>query len=226
MKSRYRNLVASSLAVAMGVVLAAAGGLGFSSSLTPGLVRHLEGRHGSGVRARLEGWVAFIRTAPGYRPATPVRPTLEAVNNFFNRIPSEYDINLWGVEEYWATPAETLAVNGADCEDYALSKYFSLKELGVAVGSLRLVYARVEGQTAAHMVLAYFPDPRAEPLIMDNLDGRVLAGTARPELTPVYMFNDEDLLYFQQGASTVRMDPFQHRKWKEYLEKLAREQKF
>jgi predicted transglutaminase-like cysteine proteinase len=34
--------------------------------------------------------------------------------------------DLSGVEDCWATPAEMLSINGADCEDFAIDKYFTL----------------------------------------------------------------------------------------------------
>ena len=185
-----------------------------------------ERQFGAGVRDRLEGWKTFIgsvskagpdRTSDGQPEA------LRPVNGFFNRLPSTTDAALWGAEEYWATPAEALSINGADCEDYAIAKYFALKELGVPVTRLRMVYARQAQSPEAHMVLAYYPEPRADPLILDILDGTITPASRRPDLTPVYSFNDDDLLLVRPGGTDVRVDTFSHRKWKELLEKLNRE---
>lgn len=215
------------VASAIGFVLARAADLGFSRSVTPGLISELERRFGDGARARIERWKAFVRdetARSGPAAGNPqAGPALRSVNAFFNEVPAATDLSLWGAEEYWATPAEMLAVNGADCEDFAFAKYFSLKELGMPVGRLRLVYVRTPQSAVAHMVLAYYPEPRADPLILDNLDGRIVAASARPELTPVFSFNDDDLLYYQDGASTVRLDPSVYRKWGDYLRKLERE---
>ena len=174
------------------------------------------------MRTRLEGWKAFVRESGAARRPGEDR-LLQPVNRFFNRVPSVTDIGHWGVEDYWATPSETLASNGADCEDYAIAKYFTLKELGVPISRLRLVYARTWRSRVAHLVLAYYPDARADPLILDNLEGSIQPASDRPDLIPVYTFNDEDLLWPQEGGNTVRLSAASNRKWKDVLDKLERE---
>ncbi len=208
--------------------IAAAASLGFSRSVTPGLIVHFERLFGSGVRGRLEGWKDFVRATAGRsdveRKATAETDLLQPVNRFFNRLSSVTDLAHWGVEDYWATPAETLSSNGADCEDYAIAKYFTLKELGIPIARLRLVYARTWRARGAHLVLAYYPEPQADPLILDNLQGSIERASERPDLIPVYSFNDEDLLYPQPGVPTVRYSPTtSNRKWKDVIDKLARE---
>jgi predicted transglutaminase-like cysteine proteinase len=208
------------------VVFAASAELGFSRSVTPGLIARLERQFGRGASKRLEGWKAYVRDTA--RPEATARPAgddglLRSVNRFFNRVQSVTDLAHWGVEDYWATPSETLASNGADCEDYAIAKYFTLKELGVPISRLRLVYAKTWHSRNAHLVLAYYPEPRADPLILDNLEGNIRPASDRPDLIPVYTFNDEDLLWPQAGAPTVRLSATSNRKWKDVLEKLERE---
>src|SRR6185503_13896119 len=82
--------------------------LGFSRSMTPGLIAFREKEFGGGARTRLEGWKAFVRGAGAARQPGEDR-LLQPVNRFFNRVPSVTDIGHWGVEDYWATPSETLA---------------------------------------------------------------------------------------------------------------------
>jgi len=205
----------------LAALAASAAELGFSRSVTPGLVAHLERKHGGGSRGRIEGWQTYIRGA-----ATAPGAPLNAVNRFFNRIPGVEDPILWGADDYWATPAETLAINGADCEDYALAKYYALKELGVPVSRLRLVYATTRRARTAHMVLAYYEDPRGEPLILDNLEAAIRPASERPDLIPVYAFNDEDLLVSRPGQPELRASPASSRKWREFREKLERELAF
>lgn len=201
--------------------------VGFSRSVTPGLVKHLQGRFGEGVRERLLEWNTLVQRLAARlersRATAGEREALRLVNDFFNRVPSRTDRELWGVEEYWATPAETLAINGADCEDYAFSKYFTLKELGVPVARLRLVYARNTKISEAHMVLAYYPDPNADPLILDILENDIRAASDRPDLIPVYTFNDDDLQFLQQGAPPLILESSSHRKWRDLLKRLQRE---
>ena len=219
--------MAACLVLLAATAFAAAGELGFSRSVTPGLIAHFERLFGRGARAGLEGWKEFVRDNAGRavqaRGKSAETDLLRPVNGFFNRLPSVTDLAHWGVEDYWATPAESLASNGADCEDYAIAKYFTLKELGVPVMRLRLVYATTWRSGSAHMVLAYYPDPGADPLIMDNLEGSIQPASDRPDLTPVYIFNDDDLQFLKQGAPAVSFDVQSIRRWRELLLKLARE---
>jgi predicted transglutaminase-like cysteine proteinase len=122
---------------------------------------------------------------------------LDAINAWFNRrVIFRTDDAASGEADHWASPLETLHAGHGDCEDYAIAKYFSLVAVGTPVARLRLVYVRaqVAGNDAqAHMVLAYYAQPNAEPLILDNLVTSVRPASRRPDLTPVFSFNSEGL---------------------------------
>jgi hypothetical protein len=70
------------------------------------------------------------------------------------------------------------------------------------------------------MVLAYYPRPDAEPLILDNLDDRVRLASNRQDLAPVYSFNEEDVVLTSTGQRTT---PQQIRAWRALLDRLNRE---
>ena len=95
---------------------------------------------------------------------------LSAVNDFFNgRIKWVPDIDNWGQDDYWATPLETMARRKGDCEDFSIVKFVSLLLAGVEMDKLRMTYVKAQTGGAysktyvAHMVLAYYPTPSAEP---------------------------------------------------------------
>jgi predicted transglutaminase-like cysteine proteinase len=130
---------------------------------------------------------------------------LKPLNDFFNqRIAFRDDSITWGKIDYWASPLETLDRGQGDCEDYAIAKYFSLLATGVPESKLRLVYVRamLDGRPQAHMVLAYYTQPNAEPLILDNLQPEVRPASARPDLAPVFSFNSEGLWQGVGGSSS------------------------
>lgn len=148
---------------------------------------------------------------------------LRAVNDFFNRrLAYKEDIDNWGVEDYWASPLESLGKGAGDCEDYAIGKYFALVALGMPHERLRLVYVRASiaeapGGVVAHMVLAYYPQADAEPLVLDNLQPEIRPAGRRPDLMPVFSFNAEGLW---QGVGSIRAngDPMARlSKWREAL---------
>lgn len=121
---------------------------------------------------------------------------LEAVNTFFNRrIVFAEDVDVWGQADYWASPLEALAQGRGDCEDYAIAKYFTLLATGMPTARLRLVYVRAQvgADAQAHMVLAYYAQANADPLILDNLITALRPASRRPDLTPVFSFNSDGL---------------------------------
>lgn len=180
-------------------------------------------RWGRDVLPRLKQWQRLVRDQQAANAVSFSDDNgLALVNRFFNQVPFVSDLRNWGVEDYWATPSETLGSFGADCEDYSIAKYLSLKEIGVPVQKLRITYVRARQRAEPHMVLAYYPRPDADPLILDSLTGDIRPASQRPDLVPVYGFNDDDLWLpggdgLPGGASNVRL-------WRELLEKLAKEQ--
>lgn len=153
---------------------------------------------------------------------------LQAVNRFFNRrVQFRDDNEVWHQVDHWASPLETLEKGQGDCEDYAIAKYFSLVAAGMPAPKLRLVYVRAQlggpgGPTQAHMVLAYYASPGAEPLILDNLIGDVRPASRRPDLTPVFSFNGDGLW---QGVGSQRAgDPVARlSRWRDVLAKAKEE---
>jgi len=216
-------------AIVLAVALAATSGPGFSRSVTPGLVARYAAKFGPDARARIGAWQQFIRSLAAKRAQHPGNDLqlLGPVNAFFNRLPFLTDQAHWGVEDYWATPAEAIASNGADCEDFSIAKYFALKELGVPIQRLRITYVKAVSLNRAHMVLAYYPEPNAEPLILDNLMNQVKPASERPDLIPVYGFNDDDLAIARPGQPGVSAgSALQVRMWRGLLNKLERELRY
>ena len=110
-----------------GAAFAATRELGFSRSVTPGLVERYSGQFGQAARDRLGGWQAFIRTRTTAQSAGSDLRLLATVNVFFNRVPFVDDLIHRHVADYWASPAEMMASDGGDCEDFSIVKYFALK---------------------------------------------------------------------------------------------------
>ncbi len=114
-------------------------------------------------------------------------------NDYFNQVRWLSDLEHWGVDDYWATPVETLATNGGDCEDYSIGKYFSLIASNVDNEKLRITYVKSLTYNQAHMVLAYYEEPDSEPLILDNINKTILPASQRSDLVPVYSFSGDSI---------------------------------
>lgn len=191
---------------------------GFTTTVSERLATAYEQRFGTGTSTRLAAWKGYA----AQRKGTPLSEAelLVEVNRTLNRIRFVDDAVHWREVDYWATPAESVGSNGADCEDFSIAKYFLLKELGVPNARLRMTYVKAVKLNQAHMVLAYYPSPDAEPLILDNLEDTVRPASQRPDLIPVYSFNDEEVWVEARGRSG---SPRQIRNWTLLLERLDRE---
>ena len=120
-----------------------------------------------------------------------------------------------GEADYWATPRETLGRGRGDCEDIAIAKYFGLLRLGVASDKLRLTFVKSLELKRAHMVLAYYADERAEPLILDNLQTQILPAHQRRDLLPVYAFNNHGIFLGSAPQRPSKQSPQLLSRWQD-----------
>lgn len=168
-------------------------------------------------RIRLAQWQNLIDE---YSPLD-VDEQLDAVNRFFNdRLRFEEDLGIWNQPDYWASPVQSLVTGAADCEDFSIAKYFTLRQLGVDETRLRLTYVKATELAQAHMVLAYYASPISDPLILDNLIDPILTASQRDDLVPVYSFNAGGLWLgrarFDDHAATTAPLP----RWQELTRKM------
>ena len=171
----------------------------------------------SASQVRLSNWQQLLQN--GTELNEPAK--LEAVNHLINgSIAYVSDQQAWGQNDYWATPEETLKLGQGDCEDFAIAKYFGLIKLGVAVERLRLTYVKALGRNSAHMVLAYYPSPNAQPLILDNLNSQVLPAAARSDLLPVYSFNGQGIYLAKAPNQKLRHPTTLLARWDELSARL------
>jgi predicted transglutaminase-like cysteine proteinase len=191
---------------------------GFTTAVSERLIEAYSKRFGPPARGRLDAWKRYAAQRKG--SASAEAELLLEVNRTLNRIGFVDDQAHWGEADYWATPAESVSSNGADCEDFTIAKYFLLKELGVPIARLRMTYVKAIKLNQAHMVLAYYARPDAEPLVLDNLEETVRPASQRTDLVPVYSFNDEEVWIEMRGKSG---SPKQIRNWTLLMERLERE---
>jgi hypothetical protein len=68
------------------------------------------------------------------------------------------------------------------------------------------------------MVLAYYARPDAEPLVLDNLDVRILPASQRPDLRPVFGFNSEGL--WMAGVQSPADPTARLSRWRDLLRRM------
>lgn len=137
------------------------------------------------TKQRLEQWESLIVLGVKWSD----RQQLTAVNNFINRLDYVSDNEQWHTVDYWATPLQTIVTKGGDCEDFAIAKYFTLVAMGMDEKKLRLTYAKTINTNTSHIVLTYFEQANADPLVLDNLHPSIMPAYERQDLQPVYSFN-------------------------------------
>jgi predicted transglutaminase-like cysteine proteinase len=118
----------------------------------------------------------------------PLIEKVRGVNNFFNQWPYKRDPEAWGVEDYWATPREFIQKSG-DCEDYAVTKFYALLNLGVPKEQMRIAAVKDGIRGLGHAVLVVFMDDDA--YILDNLTNLVLSHKKLTHYTPQYTVNKD-----------------------------------
>lgn len=118
----------------------------------------------------------------------PRRERIDRVNAFFNRIPYVVDAANWGVADYWATPLQFLSRAG-DCEDYAIAKYVTLRQLGFASDEMRIVVLDDTNLRVPHAILAVADGDRL--LVLDNQIPDVVDSKRILHYRTIYSINED-----------------------------------
>lgn len=129
----------------------------------------------------------------------PVEVKLRVANDTLNQLPWITDRDKYDEDDYWATPLETIATFGGDCEDMAIGKFMMLRLMGVPKENLRLTYVTIWTTGEAHMVLAYIDNPAApmpeqSVLVLDNYETRILPAKERMDLKALYLVDADGRL--------------------------------
>jgi len=146
-------------------------------------VRVLGSCQGQGCPAGTASWQRIMGQARGKEPMEQ----LKLVNDFFNKWPYRLDIDAYGTSDWWATPQEFLKISG-DCEDYAITKYFALRELGFPADDLRVVILKDQIRGIAHAILAVFL--HGDAYVLDNVSSMVFTHGKYKHYVPYYSLNE------------------------------------
>lgn len=214
---RLRSLLLAAVLLSGSFAWLAAEGL-----VTEQLIQWAIKKYGSTAGDRMRGWQRLMDKDKDKDEGEK----LKSVNDFFNQLTYRSDLNIWGQTDYWATPVEALGKGKADCEDYSIAKYFTLREMGVPDEKMRIMYVKALELNEAHMVLTYYPTPSSVPLVLDNLKRSILPADRRADLAPVYSFNAEGLWLAKnlgRGKKVGSSDRLN--RWEQLKERMAKELK-
>jgi predicted transglutaminase-like cysteine proteinase len=117
------------------------------------------------------------------------------------------DLTQHGVPDFWSTPLATLQAGAGDCEDYAIVKYFALREIGIEPDDRQLIVVRDIKRHTLHAVLAVRIDQ--EWLFLDNRT-LIIMNTVTGRYDPLFLLDhtglrDFDLAAFRPSKSAPGM---------------------
>ena len=134
-------------------------------------------------QCHLRQWRSYLNSIKN----KPRSEQIRLVNNYANKKTYVIDLQNYGVEDYWAIAREFL-YNGGDCEDYALTKLFSLRWLGFETDKTRIVVVQDTNLRVGHAVLAYYDTN--DVLILDNQIKEVISHNDIVHYAPLYSTNE------------------------------------
>ncbi|RXJ75269.1 transglutaminase [Arcobacter sp. F155] len=178
-------------------------------------------KYGNKAAKRVQLWDKVIEKAKN----EDILYQLKYVNDFFNKVKYKRDSAHWKKNDYWASPFEFLGTGAGDCEDYAIAKYFTLRQLGVPDEKLRITYVKLKQRGTkyeqAHMVLTYYHKPTSTPIVLDNVNKKLKLATKRPDLRPVYSFNAGGLWQAKnKGRTSVKVGKNNLKNWKSMMSRI------
>ena len=178
-------------------------------------------KYGHSVKKRLTTFIALLNELI----AKDDMQKLRKINDYFNTITYNTDLVIWNEKDYWASREEFIGMGSGDCEDYTIAKYFSLKQLGFSDKTIFLTYVKAIKYNQAHMVLTYFKTPDSVPLVLDNINPKILPANKRRDLHPLFNFNGEKIyMAKKRGLGEVVPDSKLHLdKWSELILKIKRD---
>lgn len=136
-------------------------------------------------------WQAFLRAQQN---KTPMEKII-AVNGFMNARPYRQDDWIYGVTDYWAAPHEFL-VNSGDCEDFAIAKYFSLRQLGFDAADMQILLVYDVYSGTDHAVLRVSLDDKV--YFLDNREDLIDRAGFEKRYRPHVAFNENDVHMYEQ----------------------------
>ncbi len=118
------------------------------------------------------------------------RGQLDVVNRFINRRRWSRDRDADGKRNQTFATLHDFLRGGGDCEDFALAKYFMLRELGFSPEALRVVVSWDRKERAYHAVVAAYVEDRVWLL---ETDDTIRRRWQQRDYRYVYAINEESI---------------------------------
>ncbi len=147
---------------------------------------HIEKEYGKAARKRMHHLYDLVQD----NMDLDIEDKLELVNRELNALPWIADQEKYSRTDYWATPLETIATFGGDCEDIAIAKAMMLRLMGVPAHNIYLGFVKIRRTGESHMVAVWLADDREQAIVLDNYSRRLRKAGKRDDLEFVMLFDD------------------------------------
>ena len=124
-----------------------------------------------------------------------------------NHVVNDFDYHPGSDPRHWLSPDELAQQGGGECKDFALAKFWLLRQAGVAPERVRLAYGHWTNgsERLTHLVVLLWAD-EGSPLVLDNLVPGLQRLSERSDLAIRFSF-DEHAFYDQIGSQRIADQP-------------------
>lgn len=144
-------------------------------------------------------WRRMCRRVEGFED----RDSALAVQRATCQIPYRSDISIYGANDYWATPRETLKRGGA-CEDFAILRFLMLRASGSPHGSVKMIIVTDQQTHLQHAVTGL--QSKRGLLLLDNLAGEYLIAGWPEHYYAHYMVDEKNWTIFFSNGGDVEVE--------------------
>ncbi len=135
------------------------------------------------VSAKMIAWRAKVQEMKSLAPIDQLRAT----NLFVNAWPASGNREAYDAEDEWASPLEFLQNTGGS-ENFAIMKFFTLRDAGFPNDDLRIVVAKDALRNKSHTFLAAYHENRV--YILDNVSNTIFTQDRTNYYVPFYSVNE------------------------------------
>lgn len=142
-------------------------------------------------------WWKFIRSLKSMHPTKQI----EYVNKEINKFPYKQDNWIYKRRDHWASPSEFLE-NGGDCEDFAITKYMTLRRLGFRPDQMKIamVYDVYSGTDHSYLVVEY----GKQTFVLDSREQQTAPHLFTKRYQAHYSFNENGIWRYKAPKMVVK----------------------
>ena len=149
----------------------------------------------------LSPWIAWAQLLRSLSPAQRLMLIQSRVNDAF---PYGSDAEVWGLADYWETPAEVVAKGRTDCEGFAIFKLWLARIAGIDEAGMGILVGIAQDAGEIHADLLVRLD--GHDIILDNRRSSIVPVALVPDFQPLMVLDLEDLHVFGRVLSRA-VDP-------------------